>query len=79
MIEKFLAFVRKHPARVYALLAAVATLAPAVIGGVPVPALLAVAGALLGVGESVQRTENAKTDEALLVDPATLDPEAQGH
>lgn len=69
MIDRFAAFVRKHPARVYAVLAALATCLPAALGGVPVAALLGLAGALLGVGESVQRTENAKTAEALATEP----------
>lgn len=64
-MRRVLEFVKAHPARVYAVLAACAALLPAVVGGVSTVALLGIVAALLGVGEKVQRTEDSKTEDAL--------------
>lgn len=57
-------FIRNHPARVYAVLAAVVAYASQYVE-VPTELVLAVSAALLGIGESVQRVENRKTTEGV--------------
>jgi hypothetical protein len=62
-------FVRKHPARVYAVVVAALALVSAFGVSLPQAQILGLAGAVLSLlgGEVVQRAENAKTREALSV------------
>lgn len=67
-------FLRQHPARVYALVVAVLGLVGVFVAGLPVSPILAVVAAVLALfgGEAVQRTENAKTDEAAKAEPPAV-------
>ncbi|WAL73120.1 hypothetical protein OU787_17370 [Kitasatospora sp. YST-16] len=68
-------FVKTHPARLYAVLVAVLALVAHYVPELPGALILAVAAAVLGTGEAVQRVENAKTSEAATAEPAeTEDP-----
>ncbi|MFF2543982.1 hypothetical protein ACFVUY_15605 [Kitasatospora sp. NPDC058063] len=58
-------FVTNHPARLYAVLVAALTLVAHYVPSMPSALVLALAAAVLGVGESVQRVEDAKTSDAL--------------
>ncbi|MEW2034910.1 hypothetical protein AB0901_30965 [Streptomyces roseifaciens] len=57
-------FIRTHPARIYAVLVAAVALVAHYIPDLPSPLILALAAAVLGVGEAVQRTEDTKTRAA---------------
>ncbi|WP_116214877.1 hypothetical protein [Streptomyces olivoreticuli] len=57
-------FIRTHPARIYAVLVTVVALVVHYVPDLPDALILAVAAAVLGVGEGVQRTENHKTRAA---------------
>ncbi|UQI46711.1 hypothetical protein M1P56_21340 [Streptomyces sp. HU2014] len=59
-----MSFVRTHPARLYAILAAVVALVVHYVPDLPDALILALAAAVLGVGEGVQRTEDTKTRAA---------------
>ncbi|MFJ4794008.1 hypothetical protein [Kitasatospora purpeofusca] len=63
-------FVKTHPARLYAVLVAVLALVAHFVPELPGALILAVAAAVLGTGEAVQRVENAKTNEAATPAPA---------
>ncbi|MFG2916267.1 hypothetical protein ACGF0D_25675 [Kitasatospora sp. NPDC048298] len=73
-------FVKSHPARLYAVVTAALALVAHYVPSLPSALVLALAAALLGVGESVQRVEDGKTADALAtpvpVEPA--DNERQG-
>ncbi|MER6912223.1 hypothetical protein ABT354_11165 [Streptomyces sp. NPDC000594] len=60
-----MAFVRAHSVRIAAVLAALVPLLVAQFPGIDWYGLLAVAGAVLGLGEAAQRIEDRKTREAL--------------
>ncbi|MCX4663362.1 hypothetical protein [Streptomyces uncialis] len=53
--------VRTHPARIYAVAAAALALTVHYVPDLPSALVLALVGALLGIGETVQRTEDRKT------------------
>ncbi|WP_369376103.1 hypothetical protein [Streptomyces sp. cg36] len=57
-------FVRTHPARIYAVLVAALALVVHYVPDLPSALILALAAAVLGMGEAVQRTENIKTTAA---------------
>ncbi len=57
-------FVYAHPARLYAVFAALVALVAYYVPGLPVALVLALAAAVLGTGEAVQRWEDAKTAAA---------------
>ncbi len=64
LITKAIAFIKTHPARVYAFVVAITGGLPAVVAGVPVALVVAVASAVLLGGNAVQVTENGKTADA---------------
>ncbi|WP_436776056.1 hypothetical protein [Yinghuangia sp. YIM S09857] len=68
-----MAFAREYAARIYAVAAAVVTLVLVYVPGLPDAAILAVVAAVLGLGETVQMADDAKTREALFADPAYND------
>ncbi|MFI6685384.1 hypothetical protein [Streptomyces sp. NPDC050485] len=57
-------FIKRHPARIYAVLVAALALAAHYIPDLPTALGLGLAAAVLGVGEAVQRTEDSKTTAA---------------
>ncbi|MEU5974286.1 hypothetical protein [Streptomyces sp. NPDC047315] len=57
-------FVSAHPARIYAVAAAALALVVHYIPSLPSALVLGLVGAVLGVGESVQRIEDGKTARA---------------
>jgi uncharacterized protein YqgC (DUF456 family) len=57
-------FIRDHATRLYAVAVALVALVAHYVPALPSEAVLALAAAILGVGEAVQRTENRKTVEA---------------
>jgi hypothetical protein len=61
-----MSFVKDHAARFYAVLVALVALAAHFVPDLPSELILAVAAALLGLGEGVQRLEDAKTVAAFL-------------
>jgi hypothetical protein len=61
-------FIKKHPARLYALVVALLPLVAHFLPDVPTEAVLAVVAAVLGTGEAVQRVENVKTEDAYWTD-----------
>lgn len=63
-------FITTHPARLYAIVAALVALVAHYVPNLPVVLVLGLAAALLGTGEAVQRTENRKTDNAAAERPA---------
>ncbi|MFE2409835.1 hypothetical protein ACFXDE_15980 [Kitasatospora sp. NPDC059408] len=63
-------FIKNHPARIYAVLVSVLALVAHYFPDLPGALILAVAAAVLGTGEAVQRVENAKTNEATGPAPA---------
>lgn len=63
-----LTFIKAHPARVYGLLVSVLGVVAHYVHGVPTEAVLAIAAAVLGTGEAVQRVENTKTEDAYWTD-----------
>ncbi|MFI8263691.1 hypothetical protein [Streptomyces sp. NPDC085665] len=64
-------FVYAHPARLYAVVSAAVALVAYYVPGLPVALVLALAAALLGTGEAVQRVEDAKTTAAgIAAEPA---------
>ncbi|MGW3229407.1 hypothetical protein [Kitasatospora sp. NPDC001095] len=58
-------FIKSHPARLYAVLVAALALVAHYVPSLPSALVLALAAAVLGVGESVQRVEDSKTADAL--------------
>ncbi len=58
-------FVRDHATRLYAVAVALVALVAHFVPALPSELVLALAAAVLGVGEAVQRTENRKTVEAV--------------
>ncbi|MFK0289524.1 hypothetical protein ACIQU6_03410 [Streptomyces sp. NPDC090442] len=54
-------FIRTHPARIYAVITAALALVAYYVPDLPDALILGLAAAVLGIGESVQRTEDAKT------------------
>ncbi|MFD7591728.1 hypothetical protein ACFV6D_01675 [Kitasatospora sp. NPDC059812] len=65
-------FITTHPARLYAVLVSVLALVAHYVPELPGALILAVAAAVLGTGEAVQRVENAKTNEAGTPAPAEV-------
>ncbi|MCX4687218.1 hypothetical protein OG401_23420 [Kitasatospora purpeofusca] len=65
--------IKSSPARLYAVVAASVALVAHYVPSLPVVLVLALAAAVLGVGEVVQRTEDRKTAEAL-AQPAPVEP-----
>jgi predicted regulator of Ras-like GTPase activity (Roadblock/LC7/MglB family) len=61
-------FLKSHPARIYAVLVAALPILAHFLPDVPTEAVLAVAAAILGTGEAVQRVENTKTADAYWAD-----------
>ncbi|MER5638415.1 hypothetical protein ABT095_15820 [Kitasatospora sp. NPDC002227] len=68
-------FVYTHPARIYAVVVAALALVAHYVPSLPSALVLALVAAVLGTGEAVQRTENAKTAQAL-ADPAPVPADA---
>ncbi|MBZ4319542.1 hypothetical protein [Streptomyces huiliensis] len=66
-------FLRTHPARIYAVLVATVALVVHYVPDLPDALILAVAAAVLGVGETVQRTEDGKTRAAGIDDQGVTD------
>ncbi|MFJ6137493.1 hypothetical protein [Kitasatospora sp. NPDC092286] len=62
-------FITTHPARIYAVFVAALALVAHYIPSLPSALVLALAAAVLGTGEAVQRAENDKT-AAALAEPA---------
>ncbi|QPB09782.1 holin class III [Streptomyces phage Shady] len=62
-------FVKTNPARVYAVVVSALALVAFYVPTLPVELLLGVVAATLGLGEAVQRTENAKTATAFAALP----------
>ncbi|MEU9047515.1 MULTISPECIES: hypothetical protein [unclassified Kitasatospora] len=58
-------FIKTSPARLYAIVAASVALVAHYVPSLPVVLVLALAAAVLGAGEAVQRVEDGKTAEAL--------------
>ncbi|GAB2572562.1 hypothetical protein GCM10027168_01710 [Streptomyces capparidis] len=58
-------FIKDHATRLYAVLVAVLALVAHYAPALPSALILAVAAAVLGTGEAVQRVENGKTLDAL--------------
>ncbi|MFE3591957.1 hypothetical protein ACFXOY_31140 [Streptomyces niveus] len=58
-------FIKDHATRLYAVLVAVLALVAHYVPSLPSALILAVAAAVLGAGEAVQRVENGKTVDAL--------------
>ncbi|MGX4737099.1 hypothetical protein [Kitasatospora griseola] len=67
-------FVYSHPARIYAVLVAALALAAHYVPSLPSALVLALAAAVLGIGESVQRVEDAKTAAAGIAAPDAYEP-----
>ncbi|MFJ4188252.1 hypothetical protein [Kitasatospora sp. NPDC089509] len=63
-------FATKHPARIYAVFVAALALVAHYVPSLPSALVLALAAAVLGTGEAVQRTEDTKTAQALATEPA---------
>ncbi|MGW0929567.1 hypothetical protein [Streptomyces sp. NPDC002644] len=61
--------IRTHATRLYALASAVLAVGVYYFPGLPDELFLGVVAAVLGVGEAVQRTEDAKTLDALMKAP----------
>ncbi|MFI6052762.1 hypothetical protein ACIBCO_22105 [Streptomyces violascens] len=59
-----LQFIKQHPARIYAVLVAALALIVHYVPELPSALILALAAAILGTGEAVQRTEDNKTATA---------------
>ncbi len=59
-----MSFLTEHATRLYAILTAVLALVAHYVPDLPSVLLLAVAAAVLGTGEAVQRVENGKTAKA---------------
>jgi len=57
-------FIKTHPARIYAVLVAGLALVVHYAPDLPSALILGLAAAVLGTGEAVQRTEDAKTTTA---------------
>ncbi|MFE9120884.1 hypothetical protein [Streptomyces sp. NPDC007172] len=57
-------FIKTHPARIYAVLVAALALVVHYLPDLPSALILALAAAILGTGEAVQRTEDSKTATA---------------
>lgn len=68
-------FIHDHSTRLYAIAAAALPLGAYYIDGLPTGLILALAAAILGTGEAVQRSEDRKTQRALLLDPPHADKE----
>ncbi len=54
-------FIKAHPARIYAVAVAALALVAHYVPSLPSALVLGLVAAVLGTGEAVQRTENAKT------------------
>jgi hypothetical protein len=63
------AYLRKNPARVYAFFFAIAAFFARLYPEVPIEAVVVVLLAFLGVGNKVQKIEDAKTLKALYTTP----------
>ncbi|MEU7584439.1 hypothetical protein AB0B50_43450 [Streptomyces sp. NPDC041068] len=59
-----IAFIRSHPARIYAVLVAALALVVHYVPDLPSALILGLAAAVLGTGEAVQRAEDRKTATA---------------
>lgn len=62
-------FIHDHSTRLYAIAAAALSLIAYYVDGLPTGLILALAAAILGTGEAVQRVEDRKTHRALLLEP----------
>ncbi|WP_406113936.1 hypothetical protein [Kitasatospora purpeofusca] len=71
-------FVTSQPARLYAVVAASVALVAHYVPSLPVVLVLALAAAVLGVGEAVQRVEDGKTAEALATPAPSEGDQAEG-
>ncbi|MFH8405320.1 hypothetical protein ACH4FX_11190 [Streptomyces sp. NPDC018019] len=60
-----LTFIHTHSTRLYAIAAAALALVAYYVPDLPTELILALAAAILGTGEAVQRIEDAKTTKAL--------------
>ncbi|MER6364968.1 hypothetical protein [Kitasatospora sp. NPDC001527] len=71
-----MSFAKSNPARLYAVFVAALALVAHYVPSLPVALVLALAAAVLGVGETVQRVEDRKTAEAL-AQPAPAEDDGQ--
>ncbi|UQA93688.1 hypothetical protein [Streptomyces halobius] len=62
-------FIHDHSTRLYGIAAAALSLIAYYVEGLPTGLILALAAAILGTGEAVQRVEDRKTSRALLLEP----------
>ncbi|MEU5434520.1 hypothetical protein AB0G73_14250 [Streptomyces sp. NPDC020719] len=65
-------FVHDHSTRLYAVVAAALPLVAFYVDGLPTALILALAAAVLGTGELVQRVEDGKTVKALSQGPSRI-------
>lgn len=71
-------FIRTYAARIYAVASAVVALVLVYVPGLPDLAILAVVAAVLGLGEAVQKADDAKTAVALASVPDDVEDEHGG-
>lgn len=62
-------FIHSNSTRLYAIVSAALSLIAYYVDGLPTGLILALAAAILGTGEVVQRSEDRKTHRALLLEP----------
>ncbi|MFD7338478.1 hypothetical protein ACFV98_21085 [Streptomyces violascens] len=65
-------FLHDHSTRLYAVVAAALPLVAFYVDGLPTELILALAAAILGTGELVQRIEDNKTIKALFHEPSGI-------
>lgn len=66
-------FIHAHSTRLYAIAAAALSLIAYYVQDLPTGLILALVAAVLGTGEAIQRVEDRKTRQALLLDPPYAD------
>ncbi|MEV6840290.1 hypothetical protein AB0N17_38330 [Streptomyces sp. NPDC051133] len=66
-------FIHVHSTRLYAIAAAALSLIAYYVQDLPTGLILALIAAVLGTGEAIQRVEDRKTRQALLLDPPYAD------
>ncbi|MFF4507626.1 hypothetical protein [Streptomyces sp. NPDC001401] len=66
-------FIHAHSTRLYAIAAATLSLIAYYVQDLPTGLILALVAAVLGTGEAIQRVEDRKTHQALLLDPPYAD------
>lgn len=66
-------FIHAHSTRLYAIAAAALSLIAYYVQDLPTGLILALVAAVLGAGEAIQRVEDHKTHQALLLDPPYTD------